>query len=553
MKKISLFIVSILVAAECLAQSGAVKKSADAVFVLTTFQKDGSILSTSNGVFVDSEGTAVSPWQPFVGAASAVVVDSKGNKHEVDAIVGANGIYDVAKFKIKGRASAYLQSVASTPTSGQQVWIVPNKKSASPKSAKISGVETFMDKYSYYILNSDADEMQNGCPVVDDGGKVLGILNSSTTSLSVTDIGLAKDFTSNGMAVTDGTLRQTDIRIALPTDEKQAQLALMLASDISGTDKYAATVDEFIKLFPKMNDGYYAGAVSSINRKDYAKAENLMQTALKVADKADEAHYNYARIILLARTNEQDEQALPASWTFDKAISETKEAYDISPQFLYQQLEAQILYAKGEYQQAYDKFMELTRTPYKNGDLFYQAMLAKARTGGEDKELLSLLDSAIAVCDTPYTTIAAPYFLERAMQHDKMENYRSAMLDFYRYEAIMYPQLSAEFYYTRGQSELRGKLFQPALNDISHAIALDPGNALYWAELASLNLRVKKIEEAIVASEQCIKLAPESSEAYLILGISQAESGRKEEGLQNMAKAKELGNEQADKFMEKYK
>ena len=84
-------------------------------------------------------------------------------------------------------------------------------------------------------------------------------------------------------------------------------------------------------------------------------------------------------------------------------------------------------------------------------------------------------------------------------------------------------------------------------------MALDPKNTLYWAELASANLRVKKIKEAIVAAEQCIKLEPEYPDAYLVLGLAQIENGDKAEGIKNIEKAKSLGNAQADKFLEKYK
>ena len=106
MRRISVFIVFIMLSMGCLAQSGAVKKAADAVFSLTTFKSDGSILATSNGVFVGTDGTAISPWQPFVGASSAVVVDSKGAKHDVTALIGANGIYDLAKFQVADKVPA---------------------------------------------------------------------------------------------------------------------------------------------------------------------------------------------------------------------------------------------------------------------------------------------------------------------------------------------------------------------------------------------------------------------------------------------------------------
>ena len=50
------------------AQPESVKQAARAVFTLTTFKEDGSILSSSHGVFINDQGEAISPWAPFIGA-----------------------------------------------------------------------------------------------------------------------------------------------------------------------------------------------------------------------------------------------------------------------------------------------------------------------------------------------------------------------------------------------------------------------------------------------------------------------------------------------------
>ena len=66
------------------AQPAAVKKAANTTFTLTTFDSNGSILSTSNGVFVSNDGIGVSTWKPFVGAMKAVVTDNDGQKYDVE-------------------------------------------------------------------------------------------------------------------------------------------------------------------------------------------------------------------------------------------------------------------------------------------------------------------------------------------------------------------------------------------------------------------------------------------------------------------------------------
>lgn len=528
----------VMAATSLSAQPSSVKKAADAIVSLTTFKADGSILATSNGLFIDDNGTLVAPWTPFAGADHAVAVDSKGVRHDIDAIIGINEIYNIAKLRITGKPAASI-AIAQSPSTASSVWIVPNKKSSSPKKATVKSRETFMDKYTYYILDAEQSEMLNGLPVIDESGKLLGLYNLSSTTCSATDLRLAQDFTLNAFTQNSPAIRQCAIRVAMPTDKEQARIALMLAREHGGKN-YASAVNEYISLFPTSQDGYYDKALLAISNGNKTEAEQVMQTALKQVQPKDAAHYDYARILM-------------AMEDYDKASQQLQEASKLAPQSLYTQLAAEIDFAKGNYQEAYDEFLKLTHSDIRNGDLFYQAMQAKAQLGGTPSELLALLDSAVAVCDTPYTVIAAPYFLARAQQLNSMKEYRKAMADYYQYEALMYGRLSGEFYFQREQCEAAGKMFQPALYDIAMATALDPENVMYWAEWASLSLRVNRLDQAMEAAEHCITLDPGASEPYLILGIAQIESGKKQEGMANIQKAKAMGNPQADSFINKYK
>ena len=70
--------------ASIFAQSSAVKKAANAVVSITTFDADGKILATTNGVFISADGTIAAPWSPFASADHAVAIDAKGVKHDID-------------------------------------------------------------------------------------------------------------------------------------------------------------------------------------------------------------------------------------------------------------------------------------------------------------------------------------------------------------------------------------------------------------------------------------------------------------------------------------
>ena len=65
-------------------------------------------------------------------------------------------------------------------------------------------------------------------------------------------------------------------------------------------------------------------------------------------------------------------------------------------------------------------------------------------------------------------------------------------------------------------------------------------------------MRVGLYDDAIATARQCIDVAPDHSDGYLFLGLAQCLKGEKTEGVKNLQKAKELGDEQADDLIAKY-
>lgn len=533
------------------AQPGAIKKAADAAFTLTTFKADGSILATSNGVCISTDGIAVSPWKPFIGADKAVIIDAKGQKHEVECLLGANEIYDIVKFQVSGKTIA--APLATTVSVGDEAWVTPMPKSGNAEKADVSSVEKFMDKYNYTILKSSATDKLNGAPVFNAKGQVIGLFNSAGESQSSTDANYAKDFVVKGLSQNDITLRQSNIRIGLPNTVEEAVVALMLSSE-KPTNIHEAIVNEFITKFPQANDGYYALANIQVAKGEFANADKTMQTAISNVTAKDEAHYNFARLIYRnALIQEFAEKTKSVGWTLDKALDEIKKAETTKANDAYRHLQAQIIYAKGDYAKAYTEFEALTKTKFNNPELYLEMAQSRQHLGANDQEILDLLNKSIELCDTPYVSTSAPYFYTRGQQLEKMGEYRKAVQDYYTYEYFNQGRLGAAFYYMREQCEVKGRMWQQALQDILIASQLDPKEALYPTEAGSLLLRLNKVDAAISAAQQAIQLDASQPDAHLILGIAQCESKQKEEGLKNIQKAKELGNTQADTFLQKYK
>jgi tetratricopeptide (TPR) repeat protein len=534
------------------AQPSAVKNAAKSVFKLTTYNADGTVLSTSHGVFVGNNGEAISDLKPFIGASKAIVTDSKGREMNVERIMGVNDIYDVAKFKVSGKTIP-LNVAQSASASGSQAWLVSYaEKSPTITAATVKNVETFMDKYSYYIFSLTVPENTNACPFVNSEGQVIGIMQPSTTSTDIhaTDAKFITELQTTGLSVEDETMKKIGIPPSLPTDKSQALLTLMMAAQANDSIKHAAIVSDFINQYPTSVDGYTAQAQIYLDANDFESAEKEMETAIKKVENKDEAHYNYSKIIYNKEVYKND---IPyAAWNLDKAFEEINKAYAINPQPSYQHQQALITYAKGEYQKAYDMFMDLTKTSIRNPELFYNASQCKQMLKAPMKEVIALLDSAITTTDTLRLREAAPYFLARAEAYVTTDSFRQAVFDYTRYEILVNGNVNANFYYIREQAEVKAKLYQQALIDISTAIMLAPKEPTYYAEKASLELRVNMMDDAIKTATKCIELAPEYADGYLILGLAQINKGDKANGMSNLEKAKELGHVQAQAMIEKY-
>lgn len=534
-----------------IAQPSAVKKAANATFTLTTFDTKGSILSTTNGVFVSTDGVCVSTWKPFAGAAKAVVIDNNGQKYDVETMLGANEIYDVAKFKVNAKTAA--APFASSATANSTAWVVIPTKAGEPIKASINKVEKFMDKYNYCVLTTSAPEKNNGAPLLNEQGQIVGIYNSNGNLQSATDARYANDFVLVGLSQNDPTLLQSGIRIGLPQQSDEAIIALMLSSNKIESLR-TATINDFLQKFPALNNGYTALASLLFSKGNIAEADKVLQQAISKVKEKNEAHYNYGRMIYQGATMASlADKAKAQGWTLDKAMSEANEAYKIKPEPIYKHLQAQITYAKGDFQKAYQEFEALTKTPMKNPELYLEMALCQENLKGNDDAILALLNQSIELCDTPYMDTSSPFFLARANQLEKMGKYRDAMKDLYLYEYLNQGTLEADFYYMREQIEIKGKLWQQALQDILIATKLNPAEPMYCAEASNLLLRLNKFEEAILAAKQAIALKDDYAEAYLVMGIAQCKNNQKAEGIANIEKAKSLGNPQADTFLNQFK
>ena len=531
------------------------KKAAQAVFTLKTFGADGSLLASVNGFFIDEQGQAVSSFAPFKNAQRAVIIDAQGKEMEVDCLIGYNDMYDVAKFHVIAKKTQALSIAQNAASNGATLWLMPYAVKKMPACTKgtVSSAEQFGEGYTYYTLDMETSDQQVGCPILNEQGEAVGILQPSASGKSTTGYAVSARYANSlrmsALSQNDPVLRTVKIAKALPDDQSEATLALYVSSSTMSTEEYDQLINRFIEKFPQSSDGYIYRARQKVAKDDFQGADDDMKQAIKVGDMKDDAHYQYAQMVFQKILYKDDKPYTP--WTLDFALEEAKAAYKVNPQPVYEQLQAQILFAQQKYDEAYNIYMELAKTDMMKAESYYAA--AQCKTQMNDKEAaLALLDSAVNTFTKPYIKTAAPYLYARAQALFEAKKYRPAVNDYNDYETLMAAQLGANFYFLREQAEFAGHLYQQALNDIRRAAEMEPNELVYRAEKANVELRVGMTDEAIESAKGCISMAPEGSDGYLLLGLAQCVKGQKAEGLKNLAKAKELGNSQAQSLIDKY-
>lgn len=547
-----LFSVLSLVSLHAAAQPSAVKKVSQSVFTLTTFNSDGTLHSSGKGVFAGSAGEGIASWNAFKGAQRAVVVDARGKQYDVDVMLGVSEMYNLCAFRVKGETPAALPFCSTDAPVTSAFLVNYDIKKPNIKTIKVARSEKFMSTYNYYLFDdNDVSSSELGCPLVNAQGQLLGIMQRPTNGGQAfsADARLTTTFKVTGFSINDHTLRATGIRPALPTDEQEATLMIMMAGTQVDSVQYDDYVADFMRLFPTSAEGYYLRASRLQSEKRLKEADEMLQLGLKRAARKDEALSNYAKMVYQYAISPTDSTF--TSWTFAKAQELAEEAYKEQPLPLYRHQVAQAIYAQGNYQQALDIFTQLQQTDLgKNGEVYFEAAQCKTQLKKPNSEIMELLNKAVTVQPGVQS---APYLLERGRVYDSMGETRKAFEDYLRYDSLIGNRGTHQFYFLKFQNEMKLKQYQLALNDIAHAIVLNRAEPTYYAEMASLQLRVNQLENAVKTCDLALKLTENYADLYIIKGIALCELKRKDEGLQCLQKAQELGDQRAEGLIKKYK
>ena len=534
------------------AQTKWLKKARKAQLNLVSYDADGKLLHSTNGFLIDEAGTILSDYSSFKGASRAVAIDEKGTEYPILSLVGASSLYDVIKLRADISKGQPLSLSAVNGLKGQSVFVLPylSNKSGLPTATTIEDVKIFKELYTYYTLPVKLSEKSISCPLVNDEGEVLGLVQMTAKSDEEKSYAISaayvNDLKTTALNANSSDYRDVLIRKELPSEASQAASFIYLTGT-RDTAVYLDYVNEYVRRFPTETNGYTMQAEMLAAKGAYTEADAAWEAGSKAGGVQSELDYSHARSILAAV---QSGKHLPETWTLERSLELAQQAESADHQPIYTALQGHILYAQKRYAEASEKFVAVNQTSLRSAEHFLYAAQCQQMLA-DTTALLALQDSAVACFNKPYTPEAAPALLMRATTLRSVGRFRDAIKDLNEYERLMSTSLNANFYYLRYQIEMQCRMFQQALSDIEHATLLEPDEPLYFAELAGTHFRFSQLDEAVYAARKAIALDETFADAHRILGISLRAQKKEAEARAELQRAIDLGDEVAKDIIDK--
>lgn len=541
--------------------AGVPKKVAGACKALAsvvTYASDGKIISTAAAFAVGDGSEAVSEHTAFNNARSAEFIDASGNKMKVSRISGASEIYDVIKFSLDSKPKQALAAAKEVSAAGTAVYVL-QRASAKKTEAVATKINSKKDIQggAYYELSLPYDEKNVGMPVVNENGEWVAVVQRNVGKDQTTyAVGAAfcAQLKVSEMDYANSSLNSVLIPKSLPEGEDKAYTYVYMLSQIKHDNEvFAASLGDFITKYPGNADGYVERAKMYAADGKFKECEEDIAKAVSTAEKKDNPHYVLSRLIYHNALYNQN-KAMAAGWTLEKAAAEAQEAFSINALPVYQLQIGDCNFGMKKYAEAVEMYSAVNNSAIASPETYFYEARARAKVDSLDSKIGQLLDSAIARFPKPYSKNVAPYIFERANYYNNAGKYRESTLDFMEYEHIVgFQNLNDNFYYIREQIALKGNMYKQAADDINRALAISPDDYVYNAEKSALMLRLGQFDDAIRCANRAVGIDPNAADAYRLLGIAYGETKKKQLCIQNLKKAESLGDAHAAELLKQYK
>ena len=544
------------------------EKQKKAIAKITTYKEDGTTLHIGTGFFISEDGKLLSAYSLFNGAYKATVTDGGGKTYEVSTVLAADELYDVIKLQVEvPKKVSFLKMAAAPLAVGAPVYLQPYTadKVKTFATGKVEEVTKLKDVYHYYKLSFPLEVSWVNAPVLNEEGEVFGLAQEDASGKKEVSYAVsaayAESLQISTMDMLSSTYTAIGIKKAWPTDREQAQIALFLMGNSQDAQTYLNTLNDFVAAFPDWSESYIRRASHyAYHRTDLAndragqlqyleKARADMKQALDLAEKKSDVLYSEAQLIYSVALS--DSTLKDTDWTVEHAQNRLTEAMTAENNPVYHQLQGEMYFNQGKYDEAYQEYMIVNRSDAANASSWYMAAKSKSsKQGGVNiGEVIQLLDSTIACYGESMNPEMAPYILERIDWRLKLMQYEQAVADYDLYYKVVGGRVDDSFYYLREQAKFRQGDLEGALQDIRQAMAINAKSPMYLAEEASIFIRQKKYAEALQSIDKALALAPDFAACYRLRGVCFLRTEKKDAACEAFNKAKELGDPVADKLI----
>lgn len=536
---------------------------------LTAYDQNNKVVQQGTAFFVDNQGTAVTAYNTLKDAWRVELVDAKGKRYSLSRILGANATTDLVKFSVKDvKKNDYFNITTTAAEKGKNLLLMryTTDKKRTPLEITINKDEAF-DNYRYYHVSAANDSVNFSCPLVDEEGNLVAIVQRdvtpNATRACAIDARFINDLTINATSAINSDLTSLHLPKALPSNVKDALTYLYILPLNDSTTCTTAYAD-FIAAYPEQPEGYLQRATFYAAKGDVKQADSEFALAIQkakvckdtTATKEDAIRNSMSRIIYNKVMEQGKDSTLTNGWTLARAEEEADKAYALMPNALYLVQRGNCQYAQRKYEAAYQSFKTACEDKnFASSETFFSAARSLELTDKPDmKEVIALLDSCIAYIPSKSKARYAQFYFERSQRLLKAQEYRKAVADYNEYEQLVGPRnLTDQFYYMRSKAEEKGHMYQQALDDLHTAIATSKQPQLYQLDEAILLLNIGEYQKAINAAQELLKTLPENPDCYKVLGVAHGELKHKAQAIQYLKKAQELGDDSVSSFLEKYK
>src|SRR5690606_19266883 len=158
-----------------------IQDPAAAVVSLRAYDLHGQPAHHATGFFVSSNGVIASTRHILADVSRLVVVTGDGRTYGVTAIVAEDPVHDLALLRVEATGTPHLKLGSfNVLRLRAPVTVLGNREFSGGKQVggTVETIENLADDYKWFGIKARIEEGQSGCPVVDAGGVVLGIIRA---------------------------------------------------------------------------------------------------------------------------------------------------------------------------------------------------------------------------------------------------------------------------------------------------------------------------------------------------------------------------------------